>query len=230
MQSRGCANSIARARRNRKLPATAKSRRRPRPEAFACCSSTMTRRWSNRCAARWSMKATRSPPRMAARRESTRSGPRSPRRMPYDIVITDLAMPDVDGRQVVASLRATVTRHSDRPADRLAASARRSRRASAAGGPAARQAAAHSRTARGARRTHGPSRHRSRSSRSARHQAGTASAITPATMSAAPAMRQGPESSRSRREPNHAPTSVDSSRAGATWLMGAMRMANSTRM
>jgi len=28
-------------------------------------------------------------------------------RMPYDIVITDLAMPDVDGRQVVASLRAT---------------------------------------------------------------------------------------------------------------------------
>ncbi|HYJ41607.1 MAG TPA: response regulator [Steroidobacteraceae bacterium] len=27
-------------------------------------------------------------------------------RMPYDIVITDLAMPDVDGRQVVASLRA----------------------------------------------------------------------------------------------------------------------------
>jgi len=26
-------------------------------------------------------------------------------RMPYDIVITDLAMPDVDGRQVVASLR-----------------------------------------------------------------------------------------------------------------------------
>jgi CheY-like chemotaxis protein len=28
-------------------------------------------------------------------------------RMPYDIVITDLAMPDVDGRQVVANLRAT---------------------------------------------------------------------------------------------------------------------------
>jgi CheY-like chemotaxis protein len=28
-------------------------------------------------------------------------------RMPYDIVITDLAMPDVDGRQVIASLRAT---------------------------------------------------------------------------------------------------------------------------
>jgi CheY-like chemotaxis protein len=28
-------------------------------------------------------------------------------RMPYDIVITDLAMPEVDGRQVVASLRAT---------------------------------------------------------------------------------------------------------------------------
>ncbi|HEY6125851.1 MAG TPA: response regulator [Steroidobacteraceae bacterium] len=27
--------------------------------------------------------------------------------MPYDIVITDLAMPDVDGRQVVANLRAT---------------------------------------------------------------------------------------------------------------------------
>jgi CheY-like chemotaxis protein len=27
-------------------------------------------------------------------------------RMPYDIVITDLAMPDVDGRQVIASLRA----------------------------------------------------------------------------------------------------------------------------
>lgn len=27
--------------------------------------------------------------------------------MPFDIVITDLAMPDVDGRQVVASLRAT---------------------------------------------------------------------------------------------------------------------------
>ena len=26
--------------------------------------------------------------------------------MPYDIVITDLAMPDVDGRQVVANLRA----------------------------------------------------------------------------------------------------------------------------
>ena len=26
--------------------------------------------------------------------------------MPYDIVITDLAMPDVDGRQVIASLRA----------------------------------------------------------------------------------------------------------------------------
>ena len=26
--------------------------------------------------------------------------------MPFDIVITDLAMPDVDGRQVVASLRA----------------------------------------------------------------------------------------------------------------------------
>ncbi|MES1263521.1 MAG: response regulator [Peristeroidobacter soli] len=28
-------------------------------------------------------------------------------RMPFDIVITDLAMPDVDGRQVVSSLRAT---------------------------------------------------------------------------------------------------------------------------
>ena len=28
-------------------------------------------------------------------------------RMPFDIVITDLAMPDVDGRQVVTSLRAT---------------------------------------------------------------------------------------------------------------------------
>lgn len=31
-------------------------------------------------------------------------------RMPYDIVITDLAMPDVDGRQVVESLRATSPR------------------------------------------------------------------------------------------------------------------------
>jgi glyoxylase-like metal-dependent hydrolase (beta-lactamase superfamily II) len=42
--------------------------------------------------------------------------------------------------------------------------------------------------------------------------------MTPATMSAAPAIRHGPESSRNRRDPNQAPTSVDSSRAGATWL------------
>ena len=66
--------------------------------------------------------------------------------------------------------------------------------------------------------------------KAASRQAGSARLTTPATMSAAPTMRQGPESSRSRREPNHAPTSVDNSRAGATWLTGARRMANSTRM
>ena len=66
--------------------------------------------------------------------------------------------------------------------------------------------------------------------RPATAQEASARLTTPATISAAPATRHGPDASRSSREPNHAPTSVDNSRAGATWLTGARRMANSTRM
>ena len=142
--------------------------------------------------------------------------------LPFDIVITDLSMPDVDGRQVVANLRAISRRHSHHPADRLAASAGGRRRAFAARGPAVRQAAAHSRVAHGAGRAHRAPHYRPAEVR----VSGIARLMTPATMSAAPAMRQGPESSRNSREPNHAPTSVDNSRAGATWLMGARRIAN----
>ena len=37
----------------------------------------------------------------------------------FDVVITDLRMPDVDGRQVVASAARDVARHADHPADGL---------------------------------------------------------------------------------------------------------------
>ena len=58
----------------------------------------------------------------------------------------------------------------------------------------------------------------------------TARLTTPATMHSAPVRRALTAASRSSRAPKKVPTSVASSRAGATWLTGAMRIAYSTRM
>jgi hypothetical protein len=49
--------------------------------------------------------------------------------------------------------------------------------------------------------------------------------ITPATIQAAPAIRAGAAFSFSKRAPRYAPINVASSRAGATWLIGAICMA-----
>ena len=71
--------------------------------------------------------------------------------IPFEIVITDLGMPYVDGRQVIASVRAHVTAHTDHPADRLGPADERGRRAASPGGSAARKASAPARAARRAR-------------------------------------------------------------------------------
>ena len=71
----------------------------------------------------------------------------------FDVVITDLGMPYVDGRKVAAAIKAISRAHAGDHAHRLGPAPDRRERHSAAREPRAQQAAAPARAARGARAT-----------------------------------------------------------------------------
>ncbi len=104
-------------------PARAADRRRPGPARIAAQRARRT-------------KATRCTPRMAARPASTRSANAQSAGKLFDIVITDLGMPYVDGTAGGRERPRHVARHAHHPAHGLGAARGQRPGPSAAGGPA----------------------------------------------------------------------------------------------